>query len=86
MNPISLLNWMLLSTVLLGVWWLCYRLALRSERSFAYNRVFLVVGPLLAAGLPLLPVAWPTGWGLGPVALPNVYAVLLPTVRAALSR
>ena len=82
MNPISLLNWMLLSTVLLGVWWLCYRLALRSERSFAYNRVFLVVGPLLAAGLPLLPVAWPTGWGLGPVALPNVYAVLLPTVQA----
>ena len=82
MNPISLLNWMLLSTVLLGVWWLCYRLALRSERSFVYNRVFLVVGPLLAASLPLLPLTWPTGWGNGPATLPDVYAVLLPAVQA----
>ena len=61
MNLISLLNWTLISMVLLGAWWLCYRSALRSERGFAYNRVFLVLGPLLAAGLPLLPVAWPAG-------------------------
>ena len=82
MNPTSLLNWMLLSTLLLGVWWLCYRLALRGERSFAYNRVFLVLGPLLAAGLPLLPLAWPTGWGSAPVGLPSMAVVLLPTVQA----
>ena len=81
MTQISLLNWMLLSTVLLGVWWLCYRLALRQERSFAYNRAFLVLGPLLAAGLPLLPLAWPAGWGTGPVALPGIAAVLLPAVQ-----
>jgi Zn-dependent protease with chaperone function len=80
MNQISLLNWMVLSTVLLGVWWACYRLALRQERSFAYNRVFLVLGPLLAAGLPLLPLAWPAGWwGTGSAGLPGLVAVLLPT-------
>jgi len=42
---------MLLSTALLGAWWGCYYLALRLERSFAYNRAYLVLGPLLAAGL-----------------------------------
>ncbi|MFD2719345.1 TonB family protein [Hymenobacter monticola] len=80
MNPISLPNWMLLSTVLLGAWWLCYRLALGQERSFAYNRWYLVLGPLLAAGLPLLPLAWPAGWGAGPAPLAGVAAVLLPPV------
>ena len=82
MSPISLLNWMLLGTALLGAWWLCYRLALRPERSFAYNRAFLVLGPLLAVGLPLLPLARPAGWwGPGPAGLPGVVAVLLPGVQ-----
>ena len=80
MNPISLLNWMVLSTVLLGAWWLCYRVALRQERSFAYNRWFLGLGPLLAAGLPLLPLAWPASWSEGPAPLAGVAAVLLPPV------
>ena len=73
---------MLLSTALLGAWWGCYRLALQPERGFAYNRAFLGLGPLLAAGLPLLPVAWPSGWGLAPVALPRLASVLLPAVQA----
>ncbi|SMB94109.1 TonB family protein [Hymenobacter roseosalivarius DSM 11622] len=82
MNPISLLNWMVLSTVLLGAWWLCYRIALRDERSFAYNRAFLVLGPLLAAGLPLVSLAWPAGWGAGPAAtLPGIATVLLPAAH-----
>jgi TonB family protein len=85
MTQISLLNWMLLSTVLLGAWWLCYRLALRQERSFAYNRWFLVLGPPLAAGLPLLPVAWPTNWGAGPAPLAGMAAVLLPPVAVSSS-
>jgi TonB family protein len=68
--------------VLLGAWWLCYRLALRAERSFAYNRAFLGLGPLLAVGLPLLPLAWPAGWwGTGPAGLSGVAAVLLPAVQ-----
>jgi len=82
MNQISLLNWMLLSTLVLGVWWLCYRLALRQERSFAYNRMYLVLGPLLAVGLPLLPLRWPVGWGTGPAALPGMATVVLPVVQA----
>ena len=81
MNLINLFNRMLLSIVLLGIWWACYRLALRQERSFAYNRVFLVLGPLLAAGLPLLPLAWPMGWNPLVLVLPNAAVVLLPTVR-----
>ena len=82
MNQLSLLNWMLLATALLGAWWLCYRLALRPERSFAYNRAFLVLGPLLAAGLPLVPLAWPAGWwGPGPAGLPGMVAVVLPVVQ-----
>ncbi len=81
MSPASLLNWMLLSTALLGAWWACYRLALRQERSFAYNRAFLVLGPELAAGLPLLPLAWPAGWwGTGAAGLGGLAAVLLPAV------
>ena len=80
MNQPNLLNWMLLSTALLGAWWACYRLALRQERSFAYNRVFLGLGPLLAAGLPLLPLGWPAGWwGTGPAGLAGIASVLLPT-------
>ena len=88
MHPTGLLNWMLLSTVLLGAWWLCYRVALRQERSFAYNRAFLGLGPLLAAGLPLLPMAWPAGWSVGPAVLTGVASGLLPeaVVGAGASR
>ena len=81
MTPLSLLNWMLLSTGLLGAWWACYRLALRHERSFGYNRAYLVLGPLLAVTLPLLPLAWPAGWwGPGPTGLAGMAVGLLPTV------
>lgn len=86
MNLPSLLNWMLLGTALLGAWWACYRLALRAERGFAYNRAYLVLGPLLAAGLPLLPLAWPAGWwGPAPAGLPGMAAVLLPTALVGAS-
>ena len=86
MSPNSLLNWMLLSTVLLGVWWACYHLALRGERGFAYNRAYLVLGPLLTAGLPLLPVAWPAGWGGGVAALSGAAAVWLPPALVGAGR
>ena len=81
MTTISLLNWMLLSTLLLGAWWLCYHLTLRQERSFKYNRSFLVLGPLLAASLPLLPLTWPTGWGAAPALPGGLPTMLLPAVQ-----
>ncbi|HEX8348550.1 MAG TPA: hypothetical protein VF598_01190, partial [Hymenobacter sp.] len=56
----DLLNWMLLSTLMLGVLWLFYHLALRPERCFGYNRVFLLLAPAVAAGIPLLHL--PTTW------------------------
>ncbi|MBO2008362.1 TonB family protein [Hymenobacter negativus] len=84
MNQLSLFNWMLLSTVLLGLWWACYRLALRQERSFAYNRGFLVLGAVLAAGLPLLPLAWPASWwGTGPAGLSGMVSVVLPAAEVS---
>ncbi len=73
---------MVLSTVLLGVWWLCYHVVLCRERSFGYNRAFLVLGPLLAAGLPLLPLDWPSTWGANSgILLPGITTVLLPPVQ-----
>ena len=81
MNQISLLNWMLLSTALLGAWWGCYRVALRTERSFAYNRAFLVLGPVLAAGLPLVPLAWPASWVVVAPPLARLGSVMLPAVQ-----
>ncbi|WP_394368490.1 TonB family protein [Hymenobacter qilianensis] len=76
----------MLSAVLLGAWWLCYHIALRRERSFGYNRAFLVLGPLLAASLPLLPLEWPGSWGTGPTTLvPGIATVLLPTAQVGAS-
>ncbi|AMJ67062.1 TonB family protein [Hymenobacter sp. PAMC 26628] len=60
----DLLTWMLGSVLGLGAAWAVYRLALRAERCFGYNRVFLLLAPLVAAGLPLLPrpaLGWLTG-------------------------
>ena len=53
---IMLLHWLWLSTLLLGALWLFYYLGLRREPSFHYNRLLLVLAPLLAATLPLLPL------------------------------
>jgi len=60
MTTPQLLDWFLLSTLILGALWLFYHLALRRERCFQYNRTLLLLAPLLAALLPLvrLPTAW----------------------------
>lgn len=55
-----LLPWLLLSTLLLGACWLFYHLLLRHERSWHFNRGLLLLAPLLAAALPLLPL--PEAW------------------------
>ncbi|WP_324673217.1 TonB family protein [Hymenobacter sp. GOD-10R] len=74
-----LLNWMLLSTIVLGTLWVLYYLALRPERCFRYNRLFLLLAPALAAGLPLLrlPSLWPTA----PALLDRLPSFLLPEVH-----
>ncbi|QDA59862.1 M56 family metallopeptidase [Hymenobacter jejuensis] len=80
MTTLLLLNWMLLSTLCLGAGWLLYRFALRSERSFGYNRWYLLLAPALAAALPWLPLPAVWGTALRGVALPPM-TVLLPVVR-----
>ena len=79
--------WLVATVLPLGALWLLFRVALRPERCFGYNRVLLLLSPLLAAGLPLLPRPavsfWP-GPGAASAAGSAVGAtVLLPTVPAS---
>ena len=78
-TTLPLLNWLLASTVALGLLWLPYRLALRSERCFGFNRAYLLLAPWLAMMLPLLHLGLPT-WLFGPSA--GRASVLLPAVWA----
>lgn len=84
MNASSLLTWLGGTLPPLGALWLVYRLALRRERCFGYNRALLLLAPLAAAVLPLLPFpalpAWLMGSGAPGAALSPV---LLPTLVAA---
>jgi len=84
MNASSLLTWLGGTLPPLGALWLVYRLALRRERCFGYNRALLLLAPLLAAVLPLLPFpalpAWLVSSDAPSAALPPV---LLPTLAAA---
>ena len=66
----------------LGALWLMYRLALRRERCFGYNRGLLLLAPVLAATLPLLPhpalPAWLAGGSAPGAALPPLPTLVLP--------
>ena len=79
-TTLPLLNWLLGSTLALGLLWLPYRLALRSERCFGFNRAYLVLAPWLALALPLLHLGLP-GWLAAPAA--GRASVLLPAGWAA---
>ena len=79
--PATLLNWLLMSTLLLSSCWLFYHALLRHERSWHFNRGLLLLAPLLAAALPLLPL--PESW-LMAATLPAANLQLsawLPEVR-----
>jgi len=84
MDASFLLPWLGATLLPLGTLWLVYRLALRRERCFVFNRALLLLAPLLAAGLPLLPLpvlpTWLVAHGAPSVALPPV---LLPTSPVA---
>ncbi|TDN38392.1 TonB family protein [Hymenobacter sp. UV11] len=84
MNASSLLTWLGGTLPPLGALWLVYRLALRRERCFSYNRALLLLAPLVAAVLPLLPLpalpTWLVSSGTPSAALPPI---LLPTLTAS---
>jgi hypothetical protein len=84
MNAPFLLTWLVGTLLPLGALWLVYRLALRRERCFGYNRALLLLAPLLAAALPLLPRPALPQWLNSPavaVAASKTGAVLLPAVQ-----
>jgi len=85
MNAPFLLTWLAGTLLPLGALWLVYRLALRGERCFGYNRVFLLLAPVLAASLPLLPRPALPLWLNSPVVAVATSktgaAVLLPAVQ-----
>jgi TonB family protein len=82
-------RWLVGTVVPLGALWLLFRVALRREQCFGYNRALLLLAPLVAAGLPLLPRIGLPAWllhpsGPGVVSLPSVLPVAGP-VAAPLS-
>ncbi|WP_151087268.1 M56 family metallopeptidase [Hymenobacter baengnokdamensis] len=83
MDAYSLLTWLGGTLPPLGALWLVYRLALRRERCFSYNRALLLLAPVVAVGLPLLPhpalPAWLVAGSQPSAAIPTV---LLPTLLA----
>jgi Zn-dependent protease with chaperone function len=87
MSALLLLTWLAGTLLPLGALWLVYRLALRGERCFGYNRALLLLAPVLAAALPLLPrLALPTWLNSPTVAVAagkTGVAVLLPTVAVS---
>ena len=87
MSTSFLLTWLAGTLLPLGSLWLVYRLALRGERCFGYNRVFLLLAPTLAAALPLLPRPALPLWLNNPAiavaaSKTSVAVVLLPAGQA----
>ncbi|GAA4494493.1 M56 family metallopeptidase [Hymenobacter ginsengisoli] len=55
MDTSFLMGWLVGTLLPLGVIWLLFRLVLRRERCFDYNRGLLLLAPVVALVLPLLP-------------------------------
>ena len=85
MSAPFLLTWLAGTLLPLGALWLVYRLALRGERCFGYNRAFLLLAPVLAAALPLLPrpamPLWLNSPAVAVAASKTGVSVLLPAVQ-----
>ena len=85
MSAPFLLTWLAGTLLPLGTLWLVYRLALRGERCFGYNRALLLLAPVLATGLPLLPrpamPLWLSGPAVAVAASKTGAAVLLPVAQ-----
>ena len=83
MNTSFLMGWLAGTLLPLGAGWLLHRLVLRRERCFGYNRAVLLLAPVVAAVLPLLPRPNVAGW-LAPAQaqLEVVQVVALPALSA----
>ncbi|MGI4833345.1 MAG: energy transducer TonB [Janthinobacterium lividum] len=81
MNYPDWLLWLGGTLLPLGLLWLLWRLALQRERCYGYNRALLLLAPLVAAALPLLPhPALPAWLAVGTTQAAPVVAVMLPTL------
>jgi len=87
MDTSFLLGWLAGTLLPLGAIWLLFRLGLRHERCFGYNRALLLLAPVVAVALPLLPRPPVSSWlapavasgAVGPmVALPAVVPAASP--------
>jgi TonB family protein len=85
MSAPFLLTWLAGTLLPLGALWLVWQFALRSERCFGYNRAFLLLAPVLAAALPLLPrlamPLWLNSPAVAVAASKTGVSVLLPAVQ-----
>lgn len=82
MNTSFMLGWLASTLLPLGAIWLLFRLGLRRERCFGYNRALLLLAPVVAVGLPLLPRPSVGSW-LAPATAPvAVGPVVLGAVAA----
>lgn len=71
MDTSFVVGWLAGTLLPLGAIWLLFRLVLRGERCFGYNRALLLLAPVVAAVLPLLPRPTAAGW-LAPVPPPMI--------------
>ncbi|MGI4761877.1 MAG: TonB family protein [Janthinobacterium lividum] len=69
MDTSFLMGWLAGTLLPLGAIWLLFRLVLRRERCFGYNRALLLLAPVVAGVLPLLPRPPVAEW-LAPAAVP----------------
>ena len=85
MSATFFLIWLAGTLLPLGALWLVWRLALRGERCFGYNRALLLLAPVLATVLPLLPrpalPLWLSGPAMSAVAAKTGVSVLLPVMQ-----
>ncbi|MGI4866443.1 MAG: TonB family protein [Janthinobacterium lividum] len=85
MSATFFLTWLAGTLLPLGALWLVWRLALRGERCFGYNRALLLLAPVLATVLPLLPrpalPLWLSSPAVSAVAAKTGASVLLPVMQ-----
>ncbi len=78
MDAAFVLRWLASTLLPLGAVWLLFQLGLRRERCFGYNRALLLLAPVAAVALPLLPRPAVSAWlapAPAPLVLPPVVAL-----------